>query len=299
MPDFYNTIYRDTLQHAISEGRNTIIVSSANEKVDFKEYRWLLDNILTLGNYRSIKEDQLKQFIVEALRTKAVVEKANELHLEKDIINPRSTDPRIRSAIARMYDRQTIELQVPEASGQALRSFYQENRDSLFYQLAKVNIYAIVDSKKGSISRLRRSLNRNVPFEKLAGRIDVKTYYRDRNGVIKSYLSPEKPFLGEAAFKLKMNDIAGPIEYVDPEKGKQYALIKCIARQEEKQLEYGDVEKRIAAEYNNYYTEKIRKSTLELLKKKYPVDIRWDALNTCLASEGITVNEAERNEQKK
>jgi hypothetical protein len=252
LPNFYKQDYTDTLQHAISQGRNFLILKYSHGKVDLKEYLRLLENVLILGESSSPKEDDIKRFILEAVRTNIVVNKANGLGLEKDVFNPRTADPVIKNEIVRMYNRQIIEAQIPKATEEALRQFYEANKDSLFYQLAKVNIYAVLAPDEKTINEVKRKLDQNVPFEKLTGEVFVKTFIRDRDSVIKSYFSVEKPFLGKAAFQLKLNEIAGPIEYNDPEHGKQFALIKCMAKREEKRLLYQDVEKTITDEFIKY-----------------------------------------------
>ena len=291
IPDFYQREYADTLQHAISQGRNFLILSHSRGKVDLQEYLRLLDNVLIVGSSSSFKEDDLKRFILEAVRTNFIVEKANALNLGKDILNPRTTNPVIENEIVRMYNRQIIEAQIPQATEEALRQFYQANRDSLFYQFAKVNIYAVIAPDQKTIDELKLKLDQNVPFEKLTGRILVKTFIRDRDGAIKSYLSLEKPFLGKAAFQLKLNEIAGPIEYNDPEHGEEYALIQCIAKREEKQLLYQDVEKTIADEFLKSQREKIYSTVQGQLKAKYPVKIHQDIFKQGLSAIGINAQE--------
>jgi len=291
IPNFYQKYYRDTLQHAISQGRNFLILKYSKGKVDFKEYLRLLDNVLILGKSSSLKKDDIKKFILEAVRTNIIVNKANELNLEKDILNSSTTNPVIRNEIVRLYNRQIIEAQIPKATEEALRKFYQTNKNSLFYQLAKVNIYAVIVPDEKNINELKRKLDQNVPFEKLTDKVFVKTFILDRDSVIKSYLSIEKPFLGKAAFQLKLYETAGPIEYNDPEHGKQYALIKCMSKREEKQLLYQDVEKSIADEYLNFNREKITRATEEQLREKYPVVIYKDNLKQNLSFIGITTQE--------
>jgi hypothetical protein len=291
IPNFYQRGYRDTLQHAISQGRNIVILKHSKGKVDLKEYLRLLEEVLIMGKSSSLKEGDIKRFILEAVRTNIIVNKANGLNLEKDILNPGTTNPVMKNEIVRMYNRQIIEAQIPQATGEALRQFYQANKDSLFYQLAKVNIYTVIAPDEKTINELKRKLDQNVPFEKLTGEVFVKTFIRDRDSVIKSYLSVEKPFLGKAAFQLKLSETAGPIEYNDPEHGKQYALIKCIAKREEKQLLYQDVEKTMADEFIKYHREKISYSVQEQLKAKYPVKIYEDNFKKNLSVIGIPAQE--------
>jgi hypothetical protein len=287
IPNFYQRGYRDTLQHAISQGRNIVILKHSKGKVDLKEYLRLLEEVLIMGKSSSLKEGDIKRFILEAVRTNIIVNKANGLNLEKDILNPGTTNPVMKNEIVRMYNRQIIEAQIPQATGEALRQFYQANKDSLFYQLAKVNIYAVIAPDEKNINELKRKLDQNVPFEKLTGEVFVKTFILDRDSVVKSYLSVEKPFLGKAAFQLKLYETAGPIEYNDPEKGRQYAIIKCMAKREEKQLLYQDVEKTIADEFIKFYREQITLATQEQLKVKYSIKIYKDIIKQNLSLIGI------------
>jgi hypothetical protein len=291
IPGFYQKYYKDTIQYAISQDRNFLILTHSKGKVDLKEFLRLLDEVLTTGDRRLIKEDQLKAFILEAVRSNYIVNRAIKLNLEKEIVHPRTMNSAIRDELINLYVHYVIESQVPPATQSALQQFYNENKDSLFYQLAKVNIYAIIDSNKNTMDELKLRLNQNVKFEKLRNELIVKTYIKDREGIIKSYYSPEPPFLGKAAFELKPDEIAGPIEYNNPVIGKQYALIKCIARQEEKQLTYNDVERTIAETYKKYYKNEMTKRVEEQLKKKYPITIYKDVLKQNLSSLGIKSEE--------
>jgi len=216
------------------------------------------------------------------------VDKAKKLGLEKDVFTPETTNPVLSNGILRLYDRHEIVEQVPPATEQALKEFYQVNKDSLYYQLAKVNIYAAVDSNKGVVDGMKEKLNQNVPFEKLAPRILVITYIRERDGTLKTYFGDEPPLLAEAAFKLKLNEVAGPVEYVDPASGKQYALIKCIGIRDEKQLSYDDARKTISDDFATYHRERIGQSVRERLKKKYAVTIYNDVLQRMFSFLGIS-----------
>jgi hypothetical protein len=151
-----------------------------------------------------------------------------------------------------------------------MREFYAANKDSLYYQLAKVNIYAVISTDRKEIDNVWQMHLRGTAFEKLAPQIDVKTFVRDRSGdSIRSYLSTETPFLGKAAFTLTLNQVAGPIEYVDPDRGTCYAIIKCVGIRPEKQLTMDDARKTIAADFMEFQKKKIGDETAESLKNKY------------------------------
>ncbi len=288
IPGFYLSYYSDTLRHAISQGNNFLILKYSKGKVDLKEYLRLLDDILMWGKKMAVTEKDVKDYILEALRTDMIVNKAYKLNLEKNVLNPETTNPVLRSRIIKLYNRHEIEERIPAVTEKTLKEFYEANRDSLYYQLAKVNIYAIIDSSKTVINEAKHKLEQNIRFENLAPTILVKTYIRGRDGILRTYLGgDEPPYLSEAAFKLKLNETAGPIEYYDTAKGVQYALIKCIVTREEKQLTYDEAKKTIADDFTDYYRNKITQSVGERLKIKYSVIVYKDVLNQNLASIGI------------
>ncbi|MDP2886149.1 MAG: peptidyl-prolyl cis-trans isomerase [Ignavibacteria bacterium] len=287
IPGFYQTVYADTLRAAIAHGRNVVILKYLKTQVDLREYLRLLNDVMIWGNHTSVDQDAVKKFVLEAVRTNMIVAKAVALDLEKDVFTPATTNPILKNEIVRLYDRHEIEVKIPSASEAALREFYQANRDSLYYQLAKVNIYAVIDSNKVVIEKMKTRLEQNVPFEKLAPEILVKAFIRTRDGILQTHFGVEPPFLAEAAFKLKLNEIAGPIEYTDPANGKQYALIQCVETREEKQLTYEEVRKTIADDFVNYQRNRIARSVQEGLKKHYGVTIYKDVWQRNLSSIGI------------
>ena len=287
IPKFYESTYADTLRQAISHGRNFLILQYAAGKVYLKDYLRLLDEVLTWGRNITITEEDIKKFILEAVRTERITQKARALNLEKDILNSTTTNPVLRSEILRIYNSQVVEGKIPNATDDALKEFYQETKDSLFYQLAKVNIFAVIDSDRNRIVELKHKLDQNTPFEKLAPEILVKTYIRQRDGTMDTFLEDEPPFLADTAFHLKLYEVTGPVEYINPAKGKQYAVIKCMGIQEEKQLSFEDARKKLVPEFRNYYWNKINRTTIETLKKKHPVTIYMETLREHLLSAGI------------
>lgn len=287
IPHFYETGYSDTLRKAITGRRNLVILRHAGGQIDLSDYLRLLDEVLKWGNVSPVTEDNIKKYILEAVRTDMLVKKARALKLEEEIFHAQTKNPVLRNEILRLYDAHEIEDRIPAATDKALEDFYEGHKDSLFYQLAKVNIYAVIDSSKKVIEEAKHKLEQNVPFERLAPEIFVKTYVRKRDGTLDTYLEDEPPYLGEPAFQLKLYETAGPIEYIDSARGKQYALIKCMAVREEKLLSFKDVEKTITDDFITYYREAITKETQNRLKTKYTITVYTDVLDQKLSSLGI------------
>ena len=279
IPGFYASLYRDTLTAVIAQPRNSVLLKYHGGSVDLREFLRLLNEVLILPGRGQYHVDDLKKFILEAVRTDRVIRKARALGLEKGIFSIRSTDPVLRDRVVSFYNQRVIEGNIPALAEKTIREFYAANKDSLYYQLAKVNIYAVISTDRKQIDSVWQMHLRGTPFEKLAPQIDVKTFIRERSGgPIRSYLSTETPFLGKAAFDLTLNQVAGPVEYSDPDQGTCYAIIKCVGTRPEKQLTLDEARKSIPADFREFQWTKIGNETAETLKNKYGFTIREDVL---------------------
>ena len=282
-PKFYTQSFQDQLQHNINKDNFTILTDNDGQ-VDLKEFLYLLNNVLTLrppGNARVQKSD-IKNYILEAMRTDMLAQKAKALGLEARIFNAKTKNPELQSQIVQLYDIAMIDSQIPKPTDDILHKFYDEQKDSLYYQLRKVNIYAMVYPDEMTANQVMQQISDGTPFEKISGRWLVKSFIRNRNGSIESYLSPEEPFLGKAAIDLNPGDVAGPIKYTDPEQGDLYAIIKCVQLRPEKQLYFDDVKNSIANDYINYQKAILRDKVTAQLEKKYSVVINDKVLSNHL-----------------
>lgn len=281
IPGFFTNKYQDIINNEINSGNNLTILmySEGQGVVDYKELLFLLDNVLTIKTLSQYKIKDIQDFLLEAVRTNLIVQKARELDLEKNIFHAETKNPVLRSRIVGLYNIAVVDSQIPERTEKTLREFYENHKDSTFYQLEKVNIYALISDNIEKIELYKQKLSEGIPFEKLEDRIFVKTFVKSRDGVIKTFLGNEKPYLGEAAMRLALNQVDGPVEYYDVDKGTiQYAIIKCVGRVEEKQLTYEDVKDKIEDTFIEYYRNKINKSVVDELYRKYPVEIYKDVL---------------------
>jgi len=214
------------------------------------------------------------QKILFAVYDDKVIKAAQKLGLEEKLVNPYTNNAVIKARLVFLYNQAVIERTIPEATPEALQGFYKDHKDSTFYQLNKINIYARIYSDSAKAVADINEINKGTPFEKVSPNWWNKAFIRERDGSLKSYRSNEPPYLAKEAFKLGLNDVAGIVEYSDSTKGKQFAVIKCIYIQPEKQLTYDDVKgKRIEEEFKIYYRQKISDEVDAMLKKKYGVEI--------------------------
>ena len=289
-PNFYQDKYKETLKNAIANNNETILIYSKGKntnntgKVDYKEYLRLLNNILILPpSINNLTEENLKKFILEAIRTDLIVKKAESLDLVKNIFNPYTNNTILKSRLVHLYNQAEVETKIPEATDEALHNFFKENENTLYYQLEKRNILVMVFPSKDQAENAFNKIEQGIPFEKVTGRYLVKTYIKERNGEIKSRRYNEKPVFGDVSFKLNESEVSNPIKFEDENNQTKYAILKCYHIRPEKQLTYEDVKNSITEDYRNYYKTKIEKEVEKKLKNKYQPVINDEVLNKLIS----------------
>jgi len=270
--------YKNTFKNALENGNNKIVLTYNRGTVDYKELLRLLDNILIIGRSNNVDEDYIKKYILEALRTELIVKKANSLDLKKNIFHPFTTNQALKNQIVYLYNQTEVEAKIPGTTDDALHRFFQKNENTLYYQLEKRNLFVMVFPTEMDAEKVSAKIKSEIPFEKVTGNYLVKTYIKERNGEIKSYLSDEKPTFDKVAFEMKESEVSGPIKFEDENDQLKYAIIKCYHIRPEKQLIFSDVKNSITEDFKNYHRKKIEKEIEGRLKSKYHPVINEEVL---------------------
>jgi hypothetical protein len=283
---FYGDAYKDTIENAIRNGNNFEILSYNDGNVDLKEYLRLLEEVVFLNPNIALSPVNVKDFILDAVYNNNVIMAAKRLGLEKKLINPHTQNPVIADMLLYLYNLAVIEGGIPKTTPDALHKFYEDHKDPIFYQLKVVYIYARIYADSVKAAADINEIKKGTPFEKVSDAWLVKEYIRERDGSLKAYRTAGGDYLAKAAFTLSLNECAGPVEYYDSTKGKQFAVIKCFQIQPEKQLTYDDIKgKKIEEEFKNYYRKKIADEVDARLKKKYSVEVFENVLSEAIASQ--------------
>jgi len=285
-PNFYKDKYEETFKNALVNNDNKTILVHNKGKIDYKEYLRLLDNILILPSSKNdITEDDLKKFILEAIRTDLIVKKADSLDLKKNIFNPFTTNLTLKNQLAYLYNQVEIEAKIPEATDEALHQFFKENENTLYYQLEKRNVFVMVFPDRDEAENASEKIKLGIPYEKVTVRYLVNTYIKERTGEIKSYQNDEKPVFGTVAFKLKESEISDLLQFENDNQQTEYAIIKCYHIRPEKQLTFNDVKNSIVEDFKNYYRKKIEEEVEKRLKSKYHPVINEEVLAKIISPE--------------
>jgi peptidyl-prolyl cis-trans isomerase C len=279
LPQFYAGAYRDTLAKAISKGNNFTILKYQEKPIRLEDYFRLLNEILILdANAKNLNSTKIKQFIIDALQSKEIIQKAKDQGLEEKIFHPFTQNSILKMKLVDLYDQEMIKSKIPKPTETDLKKFYQENEIKLYFHPEKINLYLMFYSDKSEAEKVLDKINASTSFEEISNHWFVKTYIKNRQGEIQPHFGEEPMIFGKIGFELAQSEVADVLEYDDPEKGLQYAIIKCARRTPAKQLTYEEARKTISEDYKKYYRDKIRETVKNKLWERYDVYINEEYL---------------------
>ncbi|NLT52156.1 MAG: hypothetical protein GXX85_14730 [Ignavibacteria bacterium] len=281
-PLFFINAYEETLSKEILNGNKRILTHRAGY-VDYKYLKYLVSNVYTIKNPMELNEEQIKQFIIDAITTEIITQEAINMGLQTELFANYEDNMPLRYKILQIYNKVEIENKIPEINDKRRLEFYKENMDSIFYQLNKVNFLVMVFDNANEAKQIFERINSGTTFEKALNRYLVRTYIKSKNGEIKSVLKNDKPIFSDYVFGMKENEISDVIKFTDQDNKDKFAIIKCVTYIPEKQLTFEESKKDLDEEYKKYYYNKIDKEIIEKLVEKYKPVYHYDVIEKCLS----------------
>lgn len=278
-PGFFEGDYHTIIPQYLAAHADAQILTDGRGNLHLSDLPHLFDTVLTLEPSGEHETDLIQEFLLEAVRTARLGERARAMGLEDEIWKPDTPSPVLAQDFLRFYNQKRIEDQIPEPTEAALRDFYEAHKDSLFYQLARVNTEIIVRPDEDEIEALWDKVQQGVPFAEVSHRRLIRSFERTRDGEIVSRLRGEPPYLGEVAFGLEEGEVVGPVAYDDAKQGPLYAIVRATGRLEERQLAFDEVRDRVAKTFVDYHRKRITADVAADLRARYPVVIHRDVLN--------------------
>lgn len=283
---FFEGSYLTTVEQYLARGRDATVFADERGELRLSHLPAMLDDVLTVSSSGGHDSAFVKEFLLEAIRTKRLADRARAAGLFEEIWRADTPSPILAAAFVRYYNQRYIEDRIPEPSEEALREFYREFSDSLFYQLARVNTQIIVRTQEEEIVALWEKLQQGAAFDSLSHRRLIRSFARTRDGEIVTLFNPEPPYLGDVAFGLQEGESVGPISYEDAELGRLFAIVHATQRLEERQLSFDDVREGMVTVFNEHYRNQIAANVKADLRSRYPVTVHHDVLADALARSG-------------
>ena len=266
---FFLGRYRDTINEAINLSNNKTIISNNLEDIKYDNLLYFLNDLLIPGIEKDISENDLKNYIIEAIRTGLIINKAKDLGYDEKILTENATDA-LEFQYQKIYTIENVDNNVPTANETILKEFYNEHKDSLLYQYAITSIYVKLFDDKSEALKMIENINTGESFEQAANRTyKVKSFIKNKEGKISSYYNKEEPIFGNIAFEMEPNEIIGPINTYELDIQK-FAVIKSSRKIEEKVPTFNEIEN-LEKLFETYYREQLNQRVKDILASKYPV----------------------------
>lgn len=282
-PRFFAEAYIQKFSDEISHGNNfTILTYNDGQTVTLEDYLYLNQYILVLTPASSYTREDLEKHILEALINNHIVELAREKNIDKRILDPYTKNQSLRNQFLILYNQHVIQSQVPEPSAENLSRFYEEVKDSLFYQLQTAYTSIIIVNDEAHARELIERHNAGTPFDNLAHEKHIRNFSIERDGTIRTRHRVQQPHLAQVVFSKQTGEVFGPILFVGPQQDERLAIVKIVNRLEERYLEIDEVQKRLEEHFNEYYYNRIEAELVAELRKKWPVIVNKDLLITRL-----------------
>lgn len=266
---FFLGRYKNTINEAINLSNNKTIIKYNLKDIKYDDLLYFLNDLLIPGIEKDISENDLKNYIVEAIRTDLIIQKAKDLGYDEKILTENATDA-LEFQYQKIYTIENVDNKIPTANETILKEFYNEHKDSLLYQYALTSIYVKLFDEKSDALKMIENINAGESFEQAANRTyKVKSFIKNKEGKISSYYSNEEPIFGNIAFEMEPNEIIGPINTYELDVQK-FAVIKSSRKIKEKTPAFNEIEN-LEKRFETYHREQLNQRVKDVLASKYPV----------------------------
>ncbi|NQT25152.1 peptidylprolyl isomerase [candidate division KSB1 bacterium] len=231
---------------------------------------WTVEKFLSFAKYSSEEQlqwignqENLEDFIAGIVVRAHSLAKAEaiDLHRSESFQNhmrQKMDDFLLTRMEASLFDDVTI----PEDT---LRAYYH-NHQQQFIRPPSVRLAEIVLDDESMIPTIRKKLNENVPFAKLAKAYSVNRRSAERDGEIGSFAYQDLGPHAERIFQLKQGKWKGPIKVND-----QFAFIKCLGKQFHRTISFEEARSEIVAILNSAWKSKAKNVLLTTLREKVKI----------------------------
>ena len=244
--------------------KDFIIGSFSTVLEEFPEERPLYINTST----------QLKSLIDRWLTQELLVERALKKRLDRD--------PEIENSLNEVRETYTLQLMDErviygdlEISEEDIESHYRAYKEEKYIDQARVKVQEILIKDEDIAGRVARIAKSGHNFDELVQQYTERVGYKKRNGVVNFFTRDRWGAMGEAAFRLKLGEIEGPIDLGN---NKGFSIIKLLDRKPARIRELEEVRGLVENDLAKTIKEERERAWLEQYRAKYGVYIDEGAL---------------------
>ncbi len=272
-PGFFEGRYTETVRAYLADHPDAVLLDDGRGALRLSDLPRLFDEVLTLRRSGGRTVAYMQDFLLEAVRTRRLAERARALGYWDRVWRPDTPSPILAGAFVRYYDEHVIAARLPHPTMADLQAFYQAHLDSLFYQPARVYTEIITRSRCAEVAALRDRILQGVPFEEASHRRLIRSYERTRSGQIVTRNSREPAYFGALAFGLAEGEVSEPVAYEDPREGPRCALVRVTRRLPEGPRPFDKIRDEVVDAFTAHHRQRLEREVAASLRARYPVTV--------------------------
>lgn len=207
--------------------------------------------------------EEMKRFIDKNYAFDLLNKIAHTRHLD-ELPEFTSESRRFRLNLTLKYYTDEKIIKNIQADKDALLAFYDEKKESLYKIDEQVQVQEILVSDQNLARSLLDSIRAGADMDALATRYTERKYTQTRHGMLPLFQKGKYGAVGEKAFELDINDVAGPIAISN-----KFAVIRLIEKIPASYRYYEEVEGKLISDYKRLKRNEIVQEHYQILAKKY------------------------------
>jgi parvulin-like peptidyl-prolyl isomerase len=158
-----------------------------------------------------------------------------------------------------------------------IQSYYDRHLDRFTLQ-PQVTVREILVKSEKEANDLLKQLRAGADFSKLAQENTIRTYAKGSGGLLGSFPRTRYPEIFDAADKMKVGSLGGPIKINDRQFGEVYSVIKLEGKTEGGQQPLDQVKDRVTSMARREKDQTIFKNWVQNARSHYKIDIYDDVI---------------------
>ena len=213
------------------------------------------------------------------MRLKSIIEQwlMGDMLSEKAESKGLGNDKALQSELKTVMEREMVQLAVQQyihgkinPSDEELTAYFEENKEKKYSEPEKVKVQEIMVKDEELAKKIADWAKAGRNFGELAEEYTERPGYKTKAGIL-NYFGPGRwGAVGEEAFNLRKDEIAGPITLKN---NRGYSIIKLLDKLPAKVKSYGEVKSRVLSDLKNTIRRTKEEAWISEKRKEYGVQI--------------------------
>lgn len=229
-------------------------------------------------------EEKVKKLISDLIFTDLLIDLAHQKSLDRDHFVLNGLKQKMEIEMINQFRRKNIYGEITPSEKELVDFFKTQQQNGKYVVLGKVQIQEVLVKDKELAENIYKWAKEGRSFDELAKQYTTRAGYKQKKGVFDYFFKGKWGKLGDAAFKLKVGQIGGPIQL---EKNLGYSVFKVIGKKPDKPKSFERVRSRVNLDLINEIRKEKEKAWLNEQYEKYQVKIYDEALESIVKNETV------------